>query len=185
MAAPSAGAGRRRLRSTPRRRCSAATVSMPILVAPVAFQRLAHPDGEPAMARAAAAAGTIMCLSTLATARPREVAAAAPGGAALVPALLLPRPRGHRRARSPRPWSRGSRRSCSPSTPRVPGRRERDLRTRLLGPSGAGAQPGGDAASDRPASVAEVLGLVDPTLTWGTSRRSPGRARCPCWSRGC
>ena len=30
---------------------------MPMLVAPVAFQRLAHPDGEPGMARRAAAAG--------------------------------------------------------------------------------------------------------------------------------
>ena len=32
------------------------------------------------MARAAAAAGTVMCLSTLATTRPSEVAAAAPDG---------------------------------------------------------------------------------------------------------
>src|ERR671910_2540558 len=32
-------------------------VSMPLLVAPVAIQRLAHPEGEPGMARAAAAAG--------------------------------------------------------------------------------------------------------------------------------
>ena len=31
-------------------------LSMPLLVAPTAFQRLAHPDGELAMARAAAAA---------------------------------------------------------------------------------------------------------------------------------
>src|SRR5919198_6360532 len=54
-------------------------VSMPVLIAPVAFQRLAHPDGEAAMARAAAAAGTVMCLSTIATSRPAEVAAAAPG----------------------------------------------------------------------------------------------------------
>ena len=52
---------------------------MPLLVAPVAFQRVAHPDGEVAMARAAKAAGTVMCLSTLATATPGEVAAAAPG----------------------------------------------------------------------------------------------------------
>ena len=50
-------------------------VSMPLLVAPVAFQRVAHPDGEVGMARAAQAAGTIMCLSTLATATPAEVAA--------------------------------------------------------------------------------------------------------------
>src|SRR5690242_6905451 len=55
------------------------TVGSPILVAPLAMQRLAHPDGELATARAAAAAGTIMCLSTAATARPGEVAAAAPG----------------------------------------------------------------------------------------------------------
>ena len=53
-------------------------VSMPLLVAPVAFQRLVDPDGEVAMARAAAAAGTIMCLSTIATSRPSEVAAEAP-----------------------------------------------------------------------------------------------------------
>jgi isopentenyl diphosphate isomerase/L-lactate dehydrogenase-like FMN-dependent dehydrogenase len=49
-------------------------VSMPLLVAPVAFQRIAHPDGEVGMARAAKAAGTIMCLSTLATSAPAEVA---------------------------------------------------------------------------------------------------------------
>jgi isopentenyl diphosphate isomerase/L-lactate dehydrogenase-like FMN-dependent dehydrogenase len=50
-------------------------VSMPLLVAPVAFQRVAHPDGEVGMARAAKAAGTVMCLSTLATSTPAEVAA--------------------------------------------------------------------------------------------------------------
>jgi len=54
-------------------------VALPILIAPLALQRMAHPDGELATARAAAAAGTIMCLSTAATARPAEVAAAAPG----------------------------------------------------------------------------------------------------------
>jgi isopentenyl diphosphate isomerase/L-lactate dehydrogenase-like FMN-dependent dehydrogenase len=54
-------------------------VALPILIAPLAMQRMAHPDGEVATARAAAAAGTIMCLSTATTARPAEVAAAAPG----------------------------------------------------------------------------------------------------------
>jgi isopentenyl diphosphate isomerase/L-lactate dehydrogenase-like FMN-dependent dehydrogenase len=53
-------------------------VSMPLLVAPVAFQRMAHPDGEAGTARAAADAGTVMCLSTIATATPAEVAATAP-----------------------------------------------------------------------------------------------------------
>jgi isopentenyl diphosphate isomerase/L-lactate dehydrogenase-like FMN-dependent dehydrogenase len=54
-------------------------ISLPVVIAPVALQRMAHPEGELATARAAAAAGTIMCLSTAATARPAEVAAAAPG----------------------------------------------------------------------------------------------------------
>src|SRR3954452_4998527 len=53
-------------------------VAMPVLVAPTALHGMAHPDGEPGMARAAAAAGTVYCLSTLATSRPSEVVAAAP-----------------------------------------------------------------------------------------------------------
>ena len=42
-------------------------VSMPVLIAPMAFQQLAHPDGELATARAAAKAGTTMVVSTFAT----------------------------------------------------------------------------------------------------------------------
>ena len=55
-------------------------VASPILIAPLALQRMAHPEGEIATARAASAAGTIMCLSTSATARPAEIAIAAPDG---------------------------------------------------------------------------------------------------------
>lgn len=49
-------------------------VSLPVLLAPLAMQRMAHPDGEEATARAAAAAGTIMCLSSAATCAPKELA---------------------------------------------------------------------------------------------------------------
>jgi isopentenyl diphosphate isomerase/L-lactate dehydrogenase-like FMN-dependent dehydrogenase len=56
-------------------------MSLPVVVGPTAFQRMAHPDGELEMARGAAAAGTLMCLSTLATATIEDVAAAAPAGA--------------------------------------------------------------------------------------------------------
>jgi isopentenyl diphosphate isomerase/L-lactate dehydrogenase-like FMN-dependent dehydrogenase len=55
-------------------------VSLPVLLGPAAFQRLAHPDGELASARAAAAAGTVYCLATMANASPAEVADAAPAG---------------------------------------------------------------------------------------------------------
>jgi 4-hydroxymandelate oxidase len=51
--------------------------AMPVLVAPTAFHRLAHPDGERATARAAAAAGTIMIVSMASTVAIEEVAAAA------------------------------------------------------------------------------------------------------------
>lgn len=53
-------------------------VVAPLLVAPMAYQRLAHPDGEPATAKATADVGTVMCVSTLATASLEDVAAAAP-----------------------------------------------------------------------------------------------------------
>ena len=53
-------------------------VSMPVLVAPMAFQQIAHEEGEVAMARGAADAGTLMCVSTVATATPADIAAAAP-----------------------------------------------------------------------------------------------------------
>jgi isopentenyl diphosphate isomerase/L-lactate dehydrogenase-like FMN-dependent dehydrogenase len=53
-------------------------LSMPLLVAPTAFQRLAHADGEIATARGAAEAGTAMCLSTLGSVTPDELRRAAP-----------------------------------------------------------------------------------------------------------
>lgn len=54
-------------------------IALPVLLAPVAFQSLAHPDGELAAARAAAAPGTILVASTLSSFRLEEIAAAAAG----------------------------------------------------------------------------------------------------------
>src|SRR5262249_17728466 len=48
-------------------------IALPVLIAPLAMQRMAHPDGEEATARAAAAAGTIMCLSSAATCPPSKL----------------------------------------------------------------------------------------------------------------
>jgi 4-hydroxymandelate oxidase len=55
------------------------TLSLPVLLAPAAFHRLAHADGELAVARAAAAAGAAMVVSTLATFSLEDIAAAAAG----------------------------------------------------------------------------------------------------------
>lgn len=54
-------------------------ISLPVVVAPMAFQQIVHEEGEVEMARGAAAAETLMCLSTVATSTPDQVAAAAPG----------------------------------------------------------------------------------------------------------
>jgi 4-hydroxymandelate oxidase len=53
-------------------------VSSPVVIAPTAIQGLAHPEGETATARGAAAAGALMILSSLATCPLEEVAAAVP-----------------------------------------------------------------------------------------------------------
>jgi hypothetical protein len=56
-----------------------APVSMPLLIAPVAFQGLYNADGELATARAAAAEGVVMCTSTMTSHTHQEIAEAAPG----------------------------------------------------------------------------------------------------------
>jgi 4-hydroxymandelate oxidase len=53
----------------------------PVAVAPTAFHRLAHPDGEAATAAAAARAGALVVLSTRSSRRIEDVAAAAAGAA--------------------------------------------------------------------------------------------------------
>ena len=53
-------------------------IAMPLGVAPTSLQRVAHPEGEGALARAASAAGTVYTLSSLGSVRPRELAEAAP-----------------------------------------------------------------------------------------------------------
>ena len=62
------------------------TVAAPVVVAPTAFHRLAHPDGEVATAAGVAAAGGLMTVSMMATAAVEDVAAT---GAALWFGLYL------------------------------------------------------------------------------------------------
>ena len=53
-------------------------LATPVIVAPTAYHKLAHPEGEAATSRGVAAAGTLMMVSTLGTMRLEDVAAAAP-----------------------------------------------------------------------------------------------------------
>jgi len=141
-------------------------VSMPLLVAPVAFQRIAHPDGEPATARAAAAARTVMCLSTLATASAEEVARAAPAGDRWFQ-LYCFSDRGVTEALVDQAVEGGYRAIVLTVDAPLLGRRERDLRTgfaipeELEVPSFARAIGGRRAATLR-----EMFALLDQSLTW-------------------
>ncbi len=54
-------------------------IAFPVLVAPWAFQRLAHPEGEVGTVRAAARAGTIAVVSSTAVDRLEEIATASHG----------------------------------------------------------------------------------------------------------
>ena len=143
-----------------------AEVSMPIVVAPVAFQRMAHESGEEGMARAAAEAGALMCVSTIATATPSEVAAAAPGGRRWFQ-LYCFRDRGVTQALIDE--AAGSGYEAIVLTVDAPylGKRERDLRTGFVIPAEVSV-PSVAAAlgSDKSIGVAEAFALLDPTLTW-------------------
>jgi 4-hydroxymandelate oxidase len=55
------------------------SLALPVGLAPTAFNKLGHPDGELAAARAAGAAGTFMCCSTVSSTPLEDVAAAATG----------------------------------------------------------------------------------------------------------
>lgn len=70
-----AGVGERALATT----VLGQAVSMPILVAPTAFHKMAHADGEAGAARAATAAGTLFVLSSLSNTAMEQVFAACSG----------------------------------------------------------------------------------------------------------
>lgn len=62
-----------------RTRCLGVDLSMPVLLAPVGYCRIMHPDGEVAAARAAGKAGTAYILSTVSGRRLEDVKAASSG----------------------------------------------------------------------------------------------------------
>ena len=140
-------------------------VSMPLLVAPTAIQRLAHAEGEEGMARAAAAAGTVMCLSTLATATPGEVAAAAPAGQRWFQ-LYVFRDRGITRSLVDQAVEHGyGAIVLTVDAPRL-GRRERDLRSGFRVPEEIRVPSLAAIGSWEGATPLELLGAIDPSLTW-------------------
>lgn len=148
-------------------------LSMPVLVSPTAFHRLAHPEGERATARATAAAGTVLVTSMASTVAVAEVAAAAREVRADAPVwfqlYLQPDP-----GVTAELVRRAERAGCTALVVTVDspvfGRRERDARNGFLDlPAGLAAEnmrglPG--AMDDRPRDIA-----MSPALSWADLRR--------------
>jgi 4-hydroxymandelate oxidase len=148
-------------------------LALPILVAPTAFHKLAHPEGEAATARAAAAVGSVMVLSTLSNTPVEQVVAAA-GESPVWFQLYIYRDRGATAALVQRVEAAGCRALMLTVDAPVLGRRERDVRNRFQLPDGlAIANLAADGYGDVPAAADGGSGLAhyvgtqhDPALAW-------------------
>ena len=160
-----------------------AELEMPILVAPLAFQLLAHPDGEQGMARAARAAGTVLCLSSLTSTRPAEVAMAAPDGKRWMQVYLF-RDRGMTRAMVEEAAESGYEALLLTVDAPYAGRRERDLRSDFQVPAEIRAPAIEGAVGHRSLTTAEVFALVDPSITWSDLEQLCGEFDLPILVKG-
>lgn len=132
----------------------------PFLVAPMAYQRGAHPDGEIGTARAAAATGSTMVLSSQTTTDPRDVAAAM-GEADRWLQLYVFKDRSLTRDLVQAARDGGYEALVVTVDFPVGGLRERDLRSGYVVEHPTYVQ-----LTQGPVSPAERHALHDPTLTW-------------------
>ena len=152
-------------------------LSMPLIVAPVAFQRVAHPDGEVGMARAAASVGTAMCLSTMATATPADVAAT---GVPRWFQLYVFRDPGVTRELVAKAIDAGFTALVVTVDTPVLGRRERDYRTGFTIPSEIEVTSLGRGNL----TPREVFSWVAQTVTWRDIESLAGDAGVPLLVKG-
>lgn len=136
-------------------------LAFPLVLAPTGFTRIADPEGELAVARAAARAGVPYTLSTLATRTIEEVAAAS-GDGDLWFQVYVWRDRGLVADLLRRAADAGCRTIVITVDTAVLGRRERDVRRGLSLPP----QVGLDTLLD---------GLLHPSWTWSFLRSEPIR----------
>ena len=159
---------------------------MPILVAPVAFQRLAIRTARRRWRGRRRGAGTVMCLSTLATARPSEVAAAAPGGRHWFQ-LYCFRDQGVTRALIDEAVEAGFEAIVADGGRPARGRRERDLRSGFSCPRGPRRAERRTRRSgpERAVTSRDVLRWWIRRSAGPTSRRWPRTRACRSSSRAC
>jgi 4-hydroxymandelate oxidase len=146
-------------------------IAMPIIVAPTAFHRLAHDDGELATVRGAGDAGTLFVLSTLSNTAVEDVTRAANGPVWFQ--LYVYKDRGATAALVHRVEAAGARALVVTVDAPLLGRRERDVKNGFALPNGLTVKnllADGYAAVDAPQGdsglAAYFQTLLDPALTW-------------------
>jgi 4-hydroxymandelate oxidase len=146
-------------------------LSMPVIVAPTAFHKLACEEGEVATVRAAGAAGTLMILSTLSTTSIEDVMAAATGPVWFQ--LYVYKDREATKGLVQRAEAAGCSALALTVDAQIWGRRERDVRNRFQLPPGLSVKnlmPAGQ--EELPPTMqdsglaAYVASLFDQTLSW-------------------
>lgn len=181
-------------------------LDFPILLAPTAYHRLVHAEGEIATVRGACAAGAVLVASTSATTSVEDMAAAArawrpaapdaptpPADEAPAPPplwfqLYVNRDRGFTRELVQRADTAGCRALCVTVDSPVLGLRHRETRSRFALPPGVERAnlKGLEVAtgSHRPGESAIYSALLDPSLTWHDIEWLGGVSRLPVLVKG-
>jgi 4-hydroxymandelate oxidase len=135
-------------------------VASPVIVAPTAFHKLAHPDGETETARGAAAAGALMTAATRATTSLEDIAAAGGPDAPRWFQVYILQERDHTAALVQRAAAAGYTALVLTGDTPLLGQRLRDVRNAFVLPANIG-----DAALQSGAAVGSLVDQ-DPTITF-------------------
>jgi 4-hydroxymandelate oxidase len=155
----------------------------PLIVAPMAFHRLAHAEAEIGTARAAAATGAIMCLSTLATCSGAELAEAVPEAPRWFQ-LYVFADRGVTRELVAQASDNGYEALVVTVDLPVFGVRERDLRSGVQMDRGERVASAAAAGASGTMSPADFAKLIDPDLNWRDIERFASESPLPVIVKG-
>ncbi|HEY3578715.1 MAG TPA: alpha-hydroxy acid oxidase [Gaiellaceae bacterium] len=158
-------------------------IEIPVVVAPVAYQQLYHPDGECATARGAAAAGTGIAVSTFSTRSHEEIASASPGVLQWCQ-LYVFQDRGVTHEHLVEVAAAGCRAVVlTVDTPRL-AQRERDLRVGFEIPSDLPLPYARAAIGDAPKNPADQFALLDASVSWRDLEWIAGESNLPIVLKG-
>jgi 4-hydroxymandelate oxidase len=161
----------------------------PILLAPTAYHKIVHPDGESATARGAAASDTTMIVSSFATERIDAIARAVPA-ASLWFQLYVQPDRGFTQALVQRAEAAGCKALCLTVDTPVLGARNRETRVAFQLPAGMtranleSLSPATASSSHRPPEGAIYSEVLEPRLTWKDVEWLRGVAKVPVLLKG-